>query len=105
MKSHNAMKDAEAVDAGWEATRGAIYGALKWGAVTAALGGLGHAVSPVYRGLTIQFKVYVCHDGVQDTLAATRVTSYIMRHCIHGLTMVECSQLHANVGHGLRQHD
>jgi hypothetical protein len=57
--SHNAMKDEEAVDAGWEATRGAIYGAIKWGAVTAALGGVGHAISPLYRGLTIQFKVYV----------------------------------------------
>ena len=53
------MKDAEAVDAGWEATRGAIYGALKWGAVTAVLGGIGYAVSPLYRGLTVQFKVYV----------------------------------------------
>lgn len=59
MKSHNAMRDEEAVDASWEATRGAVYGAIKWGAVTAALGGVGYALSPLYRGLTIQFKVYV----------------------------------------------
>ncbi|KAJ9161220.1 hypothetical protein NKR19_g2471 [Coniochaeta hoffmannii] len=64
MKSHNAMKDAEAVDAGWEATRGAIYGAIKWGAVTAVLGGIGYAVSPLYRGLTVQFKVYIQMSGM-----------------------------------------
>lgn len=42
-----------------EAVRGAGTGALKWGAAAAVLGGLGYAMSPVYRGLTIQFKVYV----------------------------------------------
>lgn len=42
-----------------EAVRGAGVGALKWGVATAILGGLGYALSPVYRGLTIQFKVYV----------------------------------------------
>ncbi|KAB5563170.1 hypothetical protein GE09DRAFT_772835 [Coniochaeta sp. 2T2.1] len=62
--SHNAMRDEEAVDAGWEATRGAIYGALKWGAVTAALGGLGYKFSPLYRGLTVQFKVYLQMTGM-----------------------------------------
>jgi hypothetical protein len=59
MKSHNAMRDEEAIDAGWEATRGAVIGAIKWGAVTAVLGGIGYAASPLYRSLTIQFKVYV----------------------------------------------
>lgn len=59
MKSHNAMRDTEAEDAGWEATRGAVSGALRWGAVTAALGGAAYVFSPLYRGLTIQFKVYV----------------------------------------------
>jgi hypothetical protein len=53
------MKDEEAVEAGWEATRGALYGAAKWGAAMAVLGGIGYAISPIYRGLTIQFKVYV----------------------------------------------
>jgi hypothetical protein len=58
MRTTNAMKDEEAVDASWEASKGAMYGALKWGAATAVLGGIGYAVSPIYRGLTIQFKVY-----------------------------------------------
>lgn len=53
------MRDVEAEDAGWEATKGAVYGAAKWGVFTAALGGLGYAFSPLYRGLTIQFKVCV----------------------------------------------
>jgi len=59
MRSHDAMKDEEAKAAAWEATRGAGYGALKYGAAFALLGGLGYALSPIYRGLTIQFKVYV----------------------------------------------
>lgn len=57
MRSHNAMKDEEAVNASWAAGRGAAYGALKWGAVMGVLGGAGYALSPIYRGLTIQFKV------------------------------------------------
>ena len=59
MRSHDAMKDEEAKAAAWEATKGAGYGALKYGAAFAVLGGLGYALSPIYRGLTIQFKVYV----------------------------------------------
>ena len=59
MPSINDTKHEEAVDASWEASRGAVYGAIKWGAATALLGGLGYMVSPIYRGLTIQFKVYV----------------------------------------------
>lgn len=51
------MKDEEAVEASWEAARGAAYGALKWGAAMAVLGGAGYALSPIYRGLTVQFKV------------------------------------------------
>lgn len=57
MKAHKAMKDEEAEQAAWEAAKGAGYGALKYGAAMVALGGLGYAVSPLYRGLTIQFKV------------------------------------------------
>ncbi|KAI1113743.1 hypothetical protein F5Y14DRAFT_451755 [Nemania sp. NC0429] len=47
-----------------EAVRGAGVGALKWGAAAAALAGLGYAVSPVYRGLTVQFKVYLQMSGM-----------------------------------------
>lgn len=51
------MKTEEANDAAWEAAKGAGIGAAKWGAVTAVLGAIGYAWSPVYRGTTIQFKV------------------------------------------------
>ena len=57
MRTHDVMKDEEANNAAWEATRGAIYGAAKWGAFTAVLGGIGYVASPIYRSLTIQFKV------------------------------------------------
>lgn len=57
MRSHDAMRDEEVAGAAWEATRGAVYGAAKWGAITGLLGGLGYFTSPIYRGLTIQFKV------------------------------------------------
>ena len=57
MRSHDGMKDEEAKAAAWEAAKGAGYGAFKYGAAFAILGGLGYALSPIYRGLTIQFKV------------------------------------------------
>ena len=60
MPSLNTSKHEEAEDASWEATRGAVSGAVKWGLASALLGGLGYLTSPMYRGLTIQFKVYVC---------------------------------------------
>lgn len=51
------MRDEEVATAAWEATRGAVYGAVKWGALTGVLGGIGYVTSPIYRNLTIQFKV------------------------------------------------
>ncbi|CAK7263160.1 hypothetical protein SEPCBS57363_000426 [Sporothrix epigloea] len=50
--------------AGWEAVHGAVYGAIKYGVASALLGGIGHAMSPIYRGLTIQFKVYLQMSGM-----------------------------------------
>ncbi|KAL2136801.1 hypothetical protein VTI74DRAFT_1453 [Chaetomium olivicolor] len=64
MPSVNESKHEEAVDASWEATRGAVHGAIKWGIASAILGGIGYAVSPMYRGLTIQFKVYLQMSGM-----------------------------------------
>ncbi|KAG7288767.1 hypothetical protein NEMBOFW57_005124 [Staphylotrichum longicolle] len=64
MPSANDTKHEEAVDASWEATRGAVSGAIKWGIGTALLGGVGYMVSPLYRGLTIQFKVYLQMSGM-----------------------------------------
>jgi hypothetical protein len=57
MRSHNAFESEDASEAQREATRGAAYGAVKWGAASAMLGAFGYALSPVYRGLTVQFKV------------------------------------------------
>lgn len=51
------MQDEEAINAAWEATKGALYGAVKWGSLTGILSGTGYYTSPLYRGLTIQFKV------------------------------------------------
>lgn len=51
------MRSEEANDAAWEAARGAGVGAVKWGAGAAVLAAIGYAVSPIYRGTTIQFKV------------------------------------------------
>ncbi|KAK2058536.1 hypothetical protein LY76DRAFT_593164 [Colletotrichum caudatum] len=52
MKSYDQMKSAEANDAAWEATRGAVVGA-------AVLGAFAWKFSPLYKGLTIQFKIYM----------------------------------------------
>ncbi|KAK1778984.1 hypothetical protein QBC45DRAFT_144448 [Copromyces sp. CBS 386.78] len=60
----NTSKHEEANEASWEACKGAISGAFKWGVGTAILGGIGYAVSPIYRGLTFQFKVYIQTSGM-----------------------------------------
>jgi hypothetical protein len=57
MPSWNWIKSDEANEASWEATRGAVNGAIKWGIAAAALGIIGHSMYPLYRGFTIQFKV------------------------------------------------
>ncbi|KAI1429612.1 hypothetical protein F5Y12DRAFT_413663 [Xylaria sp. FL1777] len=58
------LDNEEAKRAQMEAVRGAGWGALKWGAAAAFLGGLGYATSPIYRGLTVQFKVYLQMSGM-----------------------------------------
>ena len=57
MSSHDPMKSEEAKDAAWEAGKGGLIGAVKWGAAAAILGIAGHVWYPVYRSTTIQFKV------------------------------------------------
>lgn len=57
MRTHDLMKTEEANDAAWEAAKGAVSGAARWGAVAAVLGAIGYAWSPIYRRTTIQFKV------------------------------------------------
>lgn len=51
--------DQETSAAGSEAFRGAFVGAAKWGLIAGSLGFIGYFMSPIYRGLTIQFKVYI----------------------------------------------
>ncbi|RBQ75637.1 hypothetical protein FVER14953_07958 [Fusarium verticillioides] len=57
MRAHDAMQSEEANDAAWEAARGGVAGAVKWGIGAAVLGAAGYIWSPLYRSMTIQFKV------------------------------------------------
>lgn len=57
MRSHDAMKNEEANEAAWEASKGGLVGAAKWGAVAGIAGAIGLVASPLYKGTTIQFKV------------------------------------------------
>jgi len=65
MRSHTSLsKDHDANAAAKEAAKGAMYGATKWGLLAAVLGGAGYAMSPIYRGLTVQFKVFIQMSGM-----------------------------------------
>ncbi|KAI0471822.1 hypothetical protein GGR56DRAFT_93637 [Xylariaceae sp. FL0804] len=57
-------RGADVNDAAWEGTRGAVTGAVRYGVISAALGGVGWVVSPMYRGLTVQFKVFLQMSGM-----------------------------------------
>ena len=50
---------AEISSANREAFRGGSIGAAKWGLIAVGLGVAGHFLSPIYRNLTPQFKVYL----------------------------------------------
>ncbi|KAG4276707.1 hypothetical protein FPRO06_02917 [Fusarium proliferatum] len=41
MRAHDAMQSEEANDAAWEAARGGVAGAVKWGIGAAVLGAAG----------------------------------------------------------------
>ncbi|KAI9811002.1 MAG: hypothetical protein M1827_005734 [Pycnora praestabilis] len=65
MRPHASLeKDSEANAAAWEAARGAVSGAARWGLYVGILGAAGFAFSPVYRGLTVQFKVFLQMSGM-----------------------------------------
>jgi len=64
MHNTGGLQSEEANNAAWEGGRGAVIGASKWGLGAALLGGIGYAMSPVYRGLTIQFKVFLQMSGM-----------------------------------------
>ncbi|EON66584.1 hypothetical protein W97_05830 [Coniosporium apollinis CBS 100218] len=65
MRRHGSLeKDEEVNKAAWEAARGALTGAARWGIYAGVLGAAAYAFSPIYRGLTIQFKVYLQMSGM-----------------------------------------
>ncbi|KAF2474104.1 uncharacterized protein BDR25DRAFT_177846, partial [Lindgomyces ingoldianus] len=65
MRHHGSLtKDDETNQAAWEAARGAAIGAAKWGAFAVIAGGTAYAFSPLYRSLTVQFKVYIQMSGM-----------------------------------------
>ncbi|KAG4419444.1 hypothetical protein IFR04_007401 [Cadophora malorum] len=64
MHTSGGLRSDEANDAAWEGGRGAVAGAAKWGFFAAVLGGAGYTMSPIYRGLTIQFKVFLQMSGM-----------------------------------------
>ncbi|TAQ85062.1 hypothetical protein B7494_g6619 [Chlorociboria aeruginascens] len=59
MRHSGGLRNEEAHIAAREATRGALIGAAKWGLFGVIVGGTGYALSPVYRSLTVQFKVFI----------------------------------------------
>ncbi|KAH6684135.1 hypothetical protein B0J14DRAFT_572192 [Halenospora varia] len=64
MHTTGGLKNDDADGAAWEAGRGAVSGAAKWGLVFGGLGAVGYAMSPIYKGLTIQFKVFIQMSGM-----------------------------------------
>jgi len=64
MHTSGGLKNDEFDAAAWEGGRGAVVGATRWGLGAAVLGGLGYTMSPIYRGLTFQFKVFLQMSGM-----------------------------------------
>ncbi|RMY81418.1 hypothetical protein D0862_12358 [Hortaea werneckii] len=65
VRTHGSLAhDEELNGAAWVATRGAAVGAAKWGLFSAAAAGVAWLYSPIYRGLTIQFKVFLQMSGM-----------------------------------------
>ncbi|KAL8680585.1 MAG: hypothetical protein Q9186_003227 [Xanthomendoza sp. 1 TL-2023] len=65
MAPHGTSRTAEELTtANNEALKGAAVGAAKFGIITAILGLSGTIFSPVYRSLTIQFKVFIQMSGM-----------------------------------------
>ncbi|TLD16251.1 uncharacterized protein PgNI_01962 [Pyricularia grisea] len=64
MSRYDVLRREEAVGAGRAAAQAGVVGAARWGVGFAILGGIGYAISPIYRGLTIQFKTYIQMSGM-----------------------------------------
>ncbi|KAL9601872.1 MAG: hypothetical protein Q9219_002224 [cf. Caloplaca sp. 3 TL-2023] len=63
-RSLSRRTDEELATANSEALKGATVGAAKFGLVALLLGVAGTYISPIYRGLTIQFKVFLQMSGM-----------------------------------------
>jgi len=63
-RTHGSLNDAEVEGAAWAAGRGAVVGAAKWGIFSAVAGLAAFQFSPLYRGLTFQFKVFLQMSGM-----------------------------------------
>jgi len=63
-RTHGRLDSEDTNEAAWIATRGAVTGAARWGLYSAMLAAAGFAFSPIYRGLTFQFKVFLQMSGM-----------------------------------------
>ncbi|GAB7322836.1 hypothetical protein MBLNU13_g05401t1 [Cladosporium sp. NU13] len=64
-RTHGSLtKDEEVNAAAWAAGRGAVVGASKWAIFSAVAGLVAYQFSPLYRGLTFQFKVFLQMSGM-----------------------------------------
>ncbi|KAK5111257.1 hypothetical protein LTR62_005285 [Meristemomyces frigidus] len=78
VRKHGGLIGDEELDqAAWVATRGAVTGAAKWGLFSGAASGLGYAFSPMYRGLTIQFKAKLTANQVFLLMSGMTIGSMI----------------------------
>ncbi|KAK5146643.1 hypothetical protein BJ546DRAFT_1002533 [Cryomyces antarcticus] len=57
-------REGEVDAASWEAARGAVAGAARWGLYSGLAAAAAFAFSPLYRGLTVQFKVFLQMSGM-----------------------------------------
>ncbi|MCJ1318370.1 hypothetical protein MMC15_003698 [Xylographa vitiligo] len=65
MRAHSSLaNDTDANAAASEAFKGAAVGAAKYGLPLALLSLAGLALSPVYRALTLQFKLFLQMSGM-----------------------------------------
>ncbi|MCJ1476841.1 hypothetical protein MMC13_005510 [Lambiella insularis] len=65
MRAHSSLaEDSDANAAASEAFKGAAIGAVKYGLPLALLSVTGLYISPVYRALTIQFKLFIQMSGM-----------------------------------------
>ncbi|KAJ8108151.1 hypothetical protein OPT61_g8372 [Boeremia exigua] len=104
VREHGSLtKDAETNEAAWEAVRGAAYGSVKWGAFFAVAGGVAYATSPLYRGLTVQFKTLDL-DHALPKLTDPNLSSYIQMSAMIFGGMIEADARMVRYHQAVRSH-